>query len=121
MMRALAIALAWFISLPALAQTDLSGKWSAGDWGEVTLERIGPVSYAGTYSSTFKKDTGRLTFSHVAGKYEGKWWEGTFRIGTLTLEASQDGRTLSGVWTTSAASSINPGEPKTAQLRWTRR
>ena len=121
MARLFLLAVALAISMPAAAQADLSGKWSGAEWGDVTLERIGAVSYAGTYSTTFKKDVGRVTFSLVAGKYEGKWWEGTFRIGTLTLEASRDGRSLSGVWTTSSASSINPGEPKSAQLRWTRK
>lgn len=123
MLRNLVASLAIGFSPFAAAQTstDLSGRWDGGEWGEVQLERIGPVSYAGTYAATFKKDIGRVTFSQVAGKYEGKWWEGAVRIGTLSLEGSSDGRTLSGTWTTSSASSIKPGEPKSAQLRWTRK
>jgi hypothetical protein len=104
----------------AFAQSlpDLSGKWSGDDWGEVVLERIGPVSYAGTYSTTHGRDTGRITISYVAGKYEGKWWEGTFRLGTITLQASENGRVLTGTWSSSPASTINPGEPKSAALKW---
>jgi hypothetical protein len=103
------------------ALPDLSGKWAAGDWGEVVLERIGPVSYAGTYSSTYGKDTGRVTFSFVAGKYEGKWWEGTVRLGTVTLQPSEDGRVFTGTYSTSPASTIKPGEPKSASIRWTKK
>lgn len=96
---------------------DLSGNWN-GDWGEIVLERIGPVSYVGTYSDTYGKAVGRITFSFVAGKYEGKWWEGTFRMGVITLQASADGRVLTGTWSASPASTIKPGKPKQASFRW---
>lgn len=114
----------WSPAASALDQVllpDLSGKWAAGDWGEVVLERIGPVSYAGTYSSTYGKDTGRVTVSFVAGKYEGKWWEGAVRLGTVTLEASEDGGVLTGTYSTSPASTIKPGEPRSASFRWTKK
>ncbi|MFH1983756.1 MAG: hypothetical protein ABIL58_18095 [Pseudomonadota bacterium] len=110
-----AVSLSFAQSLP-----DLSGRWS-GDWGEVVLERIGPVSYAGTYSSTHGKDVGRMTFSHVAGNYEGKWWEGTFRMGVITLQVSDDGRVLTGLWSASPASTINPGQPIQSSCRWTKK
>ena len=96
---------------------DLSGNWS-GDWGTVTLKRIGPISYTGTYSDTYGKDTGKITFSLVDEKYEGKWWEGTFRLGTITLQASEDGRLLTGIWSACPSSTIKPGEPKQATLKW---
>ena len=108
-------------SIFAQALPDLSGKWAAGGWGEVVLERIGPVSYAGTYSSTYGKDTGRVTFSFVAGKYEGKWWEGTVRLGTITVDSSEDGRLLTGTYSTSPASTIKPGEPKSDSFRWAKK
>lgn len=120
MKKGIAVLLILFVCAGlAFAQSlpDLSGKWS-GDWGEVVLERIGPVSYAGTYSDTYGRDTGRITFSYVAGKYEGKWWEGTFRLGTVTLQASENGLVLTGIWSSSPASTINPGEPKAASFKW---
>jgi hypothetical protein len=100
---------------------DISGKWTGKGWGEVILEKIGPVSYAGTYSDTHKRDVGRITFSFVAGKFEGKWWEGDYRLGPVTLEASQDGRTITGRWSASPASIINPGKPSSETLRWNKK
>jgi len=105
---------------PAQQPANLNGTWT-GDWGQVELESIGPLSYVGTYSDTYGKDVGRLTFSFVDGKYEGKWWEGTYRLGPITLAASEDGNTLTGTWSASPASTINPGEPGQAAFRWTRK
>jgi hypothetical protein len=109
------------VSALAQSQPDFSGNWSGGEWGEVVLERIGPVSYAGTYSSTYGKHTGRVAFSYVAGNFEGKWWEGTARLGTVTLQPSEDGRVLTGTYSTSPASTIKPGEPKSASLKWVKK
>lgn len=64
---------------------DLTGSWNGVDWGEVVLERIGRVSYVGTYSDTYGKDAGRITFSFVAGKYEGKWWGGYVPRGCVNI------------------------------------
>lgn len=108
-------------ALDQIVLPDLSGRWNGNDWGEVVLERIGPVSYAGTYSGTNGKDVGRVTFSYVAGQFEGKWWEGGFRLGTLTLQGSDDGRTLTGTYSTSPASTIKPGEPKSASIKWAKK
>lgn len=104
------------------SSTDLSGTWDGHEgWKQIKIWNTGANSYEGTYEQTYGHATGRITFSLAsANLFKGKWWEGTFRSGTLTLSVSNNGNTLSGTWTTDSTCSINPGQPPSGTLNWTR-
>jgi hypothetical protein len=85
-------------------EKDLTGAWDgdagqADDWGEVNLKLI-EGGYIGTYSATFNKQLGSVTFERTGeGKYKGRWWESDLkRYGTCELEVSKDGGTVTMTW-----------------------
>ncbi len=96
----------------------LSGVWdgdAGGDkeWGEIKLKST-EDGYIGTYSDTFNRQLGSLTFKKVAeDKYKGLWWESSLKHhGSFELEVSNDGRTITVNW------KATDGRTKSAKSTW---
>jgi hypothetical protein len=99
-------------------EKDLSGAWNgdAGgekEWGEIKLKST-EDGYIGTYSDTFNRQLGSLTFKRVGERrYKGLWWESSLKhYGSFELEASQDGRTITVNW------KALDGRTKSARSTW---
>ncbi len=107
-------------SAPAVAQppatlAQLAGAWTSSDWGTIELSAAG----SGSYSSTYGTGAGRFSLRPIGGRrFSGTWGESAQRHGTLTLELSLDGRTLTGTWTPDPSCTI--GTMMGGTLVWTR-
>ncbi len=94
-------------SEPATASApDLTGSWDGSqhasrndDWGDLNVKAT-PDGYIGTYSGTFNKQLGSITFkSTTEGRYHGLWWESNLkRYGSLELAVSKDANSLQVEW-----------------------
>jgi hypothetical protein len=100
------------------AEKDLSGVWdgdAGGDkeWGEIRLKST-EDGYIGTYSDTFNRQLGSLTFKRVGERrYKGLWWESSLKhYGSFEVEVSQDGRTITVNW------KALDGRAKSAKSTW---
>lgn len=110
-----------FLRKEAAPALDLSGRWNGGDWGNVDLVKTESGDYTGTYSQTNGVDTGRLSLRCLSGtSYEGTWWEGAYRSGSLSIKVAEDGRSAGGTWSADNRCSHNPGNPQNAALEWRR-
>lgn len=97
---------------------DLTGAWDGAnqpsrndDWGEVNLKAT-PAGYIGTYSDTFNRQLGSVTFrSTDGGRLEGLWWESDLkRYGSWVLEVSEDGRTIRVDWKALSEGGVKAGK-----------
>lgn len=94
----------------------LAGTWTSTDWGDVVLS----VDGSGTYASTYGTGPGRMSVHPVGGRrFAGTWGESAQRHGTLTLELSLDGRTITGTWTPDPHCTV--GTTTGGTITWTRR
>jgi hypothetical protein len=102
------VTLSWAVQDPREAggakEKDLSGTWDGDaarerDWGVVKLKATAD-GYIGTYSDTFNRQPGSLTFKRTGDRrYKGLWWESSLkRYGSFELAASTDGRTITFGW-----------------------
>lgn len=93
----------------------LAGTWASGDWGSIVLQPDG----TGSYSSTYGTGAGRLSLRALGGRrFAGSWGESSQRHGTLTIEVSTDGRTITGTWTPDPNCTL--GTTTGGTLTWTR-
>jgi hypothetical protein len=112
------------IPRPARVAADLSGRWDGTGWGTVTLHRTPGGAYAGTYTDTYGKHTGRIELrpSREPGRYEGNWAEGDYRFGRLVVQTSLPAVIIRGSYGADAKCRHRPGLPvrEEFQLRRTR-
>jgi hypothetical protein len=102
---------------------DLGGRWEEPNWGTVTLRPTADGrGYEGTYSFTFGKDVGRLSLSYNprSGAFEGKWNEGTYRFGRVSVKVGRGGKSASGNYNADAKCEYAPGEPARYDFVWKR-
>jgi hypothetical protein len=100
---------------PVATLAGLAGAWTSSDWGTIDLRADG----TGSYSSTYGTGPGRMSLRPIGrGRFAGTWGESAQRHGTLTLELSPDGRTLTGTWTPDPSCTI--GTATGGTLVWTR-
>src|SRR5262249_2606630 len=105
-------------------EKDLSGAWDgdagrARDWGEINL-KVTADGYIGTYSDTFNRQLGSITFRKIGERmYKGLWWESNLkRYGTCELEVSKDGGTVTMTW---KALDDRKGAKKDGKSTWKRK
>lgn len=107
-----------------LAATDLDGQWDGArhpnpndDWGAVNLKST-EAGFIGTYSDTFNKQLGSVTFTSAGvGKLQGLWWESDLkRYGSFVLEVSQDGRSITVHW-----KALSEGGARSGKSMWKRK
>jgi hypothetical protein len=92
------------------------GSWASRDWGEVVLNADG----TGTYTDTFGTGPGRIELAPTCDRsYKGSWGESNQRSGTLVIILSPDGRTITGIWTPDASSTI--GSKTGGTILWARK
>jgi hypothetical protein len=95
------------------ALTALRGEWRG--WGDVTIR-----GNIGGYTDTYRTGPGLFSLVQTGERaFLGTWGESSRRHGTFTATLSGDGKTLSGTWQASSASTIGPGAGGT--LTWTRK
>ena len=98
---------------PQAGSFEVAGSWSG--WGVVVLNADG----SGTYTDTFKTGPGRMQLRRTGDRsYEGTWGESNQRFGTLTIELSPDGRTITGNWTPDP--SVTVGSKEGGAIAWGR-
>ena len=105
-------------------EKDLTGAWDGAnhsdqkdDWGEVKL-RATEAGYIGTYSDTFDRKMGSITFKRTGeGRYEGLWWESSLqRYGSFVLEVPKDARNIAVEW-----KALSPGGAAGGKSTWKRK
>lgn len=108
----------------AASAPDLTGSWDGAqhesrndDWGDLNVKAT-PAGYIGTYSDTFNKQLGSITFKSTgASRYEGLWWESDLkRYGSFVLVATKDAREISVEWKTHS-----PGGSQNGKSKWKRK
>jgi hypothetical protein len=109
-----------FPAAPTVGQSFVTfepvGSWASRDWGEVVLNADG----TGTYTDTFGTGPGRIELAPTCDRsYKGSWGESNQRSGTLVIILSPDGRTITGIWTPDASSTI--GSKTGGTILWTRK
>ncbi len=99
---------------------DISGTWNSDEWGQVTLQQVSNGKYEGEYTDTYGEQPGsiNLKWSRLEKRFNGKWRDGERRFGKISIRMVED--ELRGAWTTNKKVDINPGNPRLADLAWTR-
>ncbi|TWU12097.1 Serine/threonine-protein kinase PrkC [Symmachiella macrocystis] len=121
MLTVLAIGVLGMAFLQATEPPEISGRWHGEGWGQVSLKKIEPGKYQGTYTDTFGDEEGhiQLKWSRIERRLNGTWQEGKDRFGKISVRLVD--KEVRGAWTTNRKSGINPGTPELADLLWTRK
>ncbi len=100
--------------------TDIAGRWSGEEWGQVVLKKTNAAEYTGTYSDTDTKHPGefQLRWSRVERQFTGTWREGDDRFGDISV--SPVGNELHVAYGADAKCKDHPGTPRMKGMTWTR-